>query len=243
MTSEGPLWSQPEAAWLLALVTAFGLTWAGSAAGFPLVGPLAAGGAGASLSLLLMRRGRLGAAGLAALASGCGAALASLGWVLERGWEAARAGFPPAETLVGRGLERFDALAFGLRLVLVVGALAAARPTRGYAPIVVAVPAFAALGALGGWFATRVSPSAEVVDGLLGISPWVLFQLAGLALAGTGLAAPGAPGPWADLDPTRRRLLGWGLGLLAAGVALEPVLGGPWARWRLGMAADFDPGC
>ena len=242
MSDPEPLWSQPDMAWLLALGLAFVLTWAGALTGLPGLGPILAGAAGAWVARALMRRGRTGAAGLASLAVVVGCALAALGLVQERGWSAVGAAFPPATTLVERDLRVFDPGPFLLRLALLALALAATRATRGFAPVLVAALSAAALGAAGGRIAATTAAEPGVTDGLTGIPPFALVQIGGLALCQAGLLAPGPLRPVAALAPARRRLLGWGLVLLAAGTALEPLMTGIWGHWRLGTGGDLGPG-
>ena len=49
------------------------------------------------------------------------------------------------------------------------------------------------------------------------------------------LAEPGPAWPPSYLVPARRRLLGTGLGLAAAGIALELALAPSWAGWLEGL--------
>ncbi|MEM7310937.1 MAG: hypothetical protein AAF682_29980 [Planctomycetota bacterium] len=232
-------WNQPEVAWLIGSALGFAAAWAGGVSGLPWAGALVAAALAVALQFLLLRRGRDGTAAMVALSTALGAALAGVGLVLEQSYLSAAPAFPLAEAFVEREIRPLLAgdtdlilAATGRNALVALVLLVLARPTQGLAPLVGGAVAGGALGVAGGWCATAGADTPpEVLDGVLGVAPWGLLQLAGVLLAQAALAGPERLFPLDEMAPARRRVLFLGLVLLALGLAAQPLVAAPWGAW------------
>ena len=235
-------WTQPEVAWPLALFMGFVLALGPATLRLPLVGPVLAALAMAGMHQALLRRGKAGAAAFAVGAWTLGLTLGVAAAFLDgEGLPGARA-LSPLEPLplvdglygvAGVGIERPVLDPVG-RIAL-AGLVAAwiwvtARSLAGF-------PALAGLALICGEAGAGAGRAARALIGagegefpavLLGVGPFLLLELAGLAciLGGRAGAAP-----WIHRDLVARlgRVSLAGAVLVLAGGAARVLAGARWA--------------
>jgi hypothetical protein len=240
-------WRSGEISWPLALAAGFAGTWLGIECGVPGAGVLLSAGALAPLWAAHQARGRAGLAGALACGWLVAGVMAHVGCAWEDGFGGVAHSLPGGRAFAEARLTAWARAAQGggvdfafPLLALVVAALVAlvARPAAGFLALVASALAAGFAGVTAGRVATgaRAAGWDPVTTAMLALPPSFWLAAFGTLLLAAGIAAPG---PFWPLDTVRgrRRLMTVGLGLLAAGLLLDPLLTPIWAGLLSGRGA------